>query len=311
MAVLGLVSLWLLPERLLRWDLGDAVADQLAAQPTLLDAYRQTVLKVLGGVIVGIGLYLTYRRLQQTDTTNRISEEGQVTERFSRAIEHLGSEKEAIQLGGVYALERIGRDSAKDHAAVMEVLSAFIRDVATEEANTRYEVDDDGNRKAVGPLVRTVIQAAVTVLGRREVRLGEPPINLRGVWLREYDLKGAHFEGADLIGVHFEGANLFRAHLGRALLFRARLDGADLGEANLENARLANACFDAVNLYKMRINGSQLRRAFFSEPVGPSLFVGAQIDGVRFTEGMPDPRTEAWPTFVAEHEARRSGDATA
>ena len=33
-----------------------------------------------------------------------------------------------MRIGGIYALERIARDSAKDHPTVMEVLTAFIRE---------------------------------------------------------------------------------------------------------------------------------------------------------------------------------------
>ena len=36
-------------------------------------------------------------------------------------------------IGGIYALERIARDSAKDHPTVMEVLTAFIREHSREQ----------------------------------------------------------------------------------------------------------------------------------------------------------------------------------
>jgi len=260
-AAVLIAAIWLLPDVLLRWDLGDAAGDHLAQQPTLLDAYRQTVLKVLGGVIVGVGLYFTYRRLQQTDTTNRISEEGQVTERFTRAIEQLGSEHTAIQLGGIYALERIMRDSPKDHTTVMEVLSAFIRENATEEANTLYEKDGADNRIAVGPRVQTVLQAAVTALGRRQVRPGEPRINLRGVWLREYDLRDAHLMKARLNRVHLEGTSLARAHLQGAYLGGAFLDEALLDGAHLEGANLRRAMLEGAYLRKARLQDAQLHGA--------------------------------------------------
>ena len=36
----------------------------------------------------------------------------------------------AIRLGGIYALERIARDSEKDHGPIMEVLTAYVREKA-------------------------------------------------------------------------------------------------------------------------------------------------------------------------------------
>ncbi len=33
-----------------------------------------------------------------------------------------------VRLGGIYALERIARDSPKDHWTIMEVLTAYVRE---------------------------------------------------------------------------------------------------------------------------------------------------------------------------------------
>ena len=51
-----------------------------------------------------------------------------MTDRYTKAIEQLGSDKLDVRIGGIYALERIARDSARDHPAVMEVLTTFIRE---------------------------------------------------------------------------------------------------------------------------------------------------------------------------------------
>jgi hypothetical protein len=51
-----------------------------------------------------------------------------VTDRYTKAIEQLGSDKLDVRIGGIYALERVARDSAKDHPTVIEVLKAFIRE---------------------------------------------------------------------------------------------------------------------------------------------------------------------------------------
>ena len=60
--------------------------------------------------------------------TNEITEQGQVTDRYTKAIEQLGSDKLDVRIGDIYALERVARDSPRDHPTVMEVLSAFIRE---------------------------------------------------------------------------------------------------------------------------------------------------------------------------------------
>ncbi len=55
-----------------------------------------------------------------------------MTDRYTKATEQLGSDKLDVRIGGIYALERIARDSARDHPAVMEVLAAFIREHSRE-----------------------------------------------------------------------------------------------------------------------------------------------------------------------------------
>ncbi len=49
----------------------------------------------------------------------KAAQDKQITERFTKAIELLGSENISIRLGGIYALERIAMDSLKDHFTIM------------------------------------------------------------------------------------------------------------------------------------------------------------------------------------------------
>jgi hypothetical protein len=102
---------------------------------------RATLIQGFGGAILLIGLYFTLRNLQ-------IVQEGQITERFTRAIEQLGNDQMEVRLGGIYALERIARDSARDHWPIMEILAAYLRTHARWEEEPRGQpatpcTDDD------------------------------------------------------------------------------------------------------------------------------------------------------------------------
>lgn len=88
---------------------------------------------VLGQFIVGgLNLAATESNIELSRIIAReradIDREGQITERFTRAIEQLGSGSPAIRLGGIYALERIAKDSARDHATVVHILTAYVRE---------------------------------------------------------------------------------------------------------------------------------------------------------------------------------------
>ena len=86
------------------------------ARATLLQGVPQGV----GGLLLVAGVIATWRQVQ-------VSREGQITERFTRAIDQLGSDKQDVRLGGIYALERIANDSPADRRTVAAVLAALVR----------------------------------------------------------------------------------------------------------------------------------------------------------------------------------------
>ncbi len=140
--------------------------------------------------------------------------EGQLTDRFSKAVEQLGTEDSLeVRLGGIYALERIAFDSARDHPVVMEVLSAYVREhvplpMCTSTASSERPATD--------------VQAILTVIGRRDTNRDRDSPALDGTCLTGADLGDANLTGANLTGAN---------------LINANLTGADLTGANLTGAR--------------------------------------------------------------------------
>ena len=122
--------LWKVPQ----WQVARIAGekDRLATE----SGFRQTLVQLVGGVALLGGLYFTAQTLRTSQETLRVNQktlettqQGQITERFTKAIEQLGDkERLMVRLGGIYALERIARDSESDHWAVMEVLTAFVRE---------------------------------------------------------------------------------------------------------------------------------------------------------------------------------------
>ncbi|WP_190824624.1 hypothetical protein [Saccharopolyspora pogona] len=77
-----------------------------------------TQLLTLGAVLVSLVFAIpqaitAQATLEATRSESSNLQQQQITERFSTAIEQLGSDKLQIRLGGIYALERIAHDS--DH----------------------------------------------------------------------------------------------------------------------------------------------------------------------------------------------------
>ena len=98
----------------------------------------------------------------------------------------------------------------------MEVLTAFIRE------HSREQWPPSDALPVQGGSTRPDVQAAVTVVGRRDTARD----------ILAIDLTGAHLSGADLTGAHLGGADL-----GGALLTGAHLTDADLGGAILTDVR--------------------------------------------------------------------------
>jgi uncharacterized protein YjbI with pentapeptide repeats len=223
---------------------------------TIQNGAYTTLVQALGGLILSITAYVGWRNF-------KVAEDKQVTERFSKSIEHLGSEKIDIRLGGIYALEQIAIDSSKYHWTIVEILSAFIRekypiddvDPSSNVSEEKTLEEKPQDKTKVDNKVTVDIQAALTVLGRR--RFGEDPqgkridlrkVKLPSVEIQEANLRGANLRGANLRGADLRGADLRGADLGGADLSGADLSGADLSEADLSGANLSAANLSAANL---------------------------------------------------------------
>jgi Pentapeptide repeats (8 copies) len=238
---------------------------------------RTTLLQGVGGLAVLLGAFYAYQQMQTGRGQLQVAQQGQVTERFTRAIEQLGHENLDVRLGGIYALERIARDSPADRATIGEVLTAYIR------SHAPWPPTRPGQYVATAPIeevpdlkVRAPdVQACLTVLCRGGFAPDQPQehedlldlsrvdlrrVNLLNVDLRRTILSGANLAGASLLGVDLWRAHLERANLARADIIGGSLKGAQLFDANLERTlfrdTILRAYFDGADL-----SGADLRRA--------------------------------------------------
>ena len=218
---------------------------------TARDAARGRLLTLAAGLFAVGALVYTARNFT-------LSREGQVTDRYTKAIEQLGSDKLDVRIGGIYALERVARDSARDHPTVMDVLAAFIR----EHSHEQWPPPDPPRHAGS---IRPDVQAAITVIGRRDAKRSIDQIDLDGANLTGAYLPGANLAvdlgGANLTGAVLVDANLDGAYLFRAILVDANLDGARLRRADLEGANLTGAILTGADLTNADLEGANLTGA--------------------------------------------------
>jgi uncharacterized protein YjbI with pentapeptide repeats len=254
---------------------------------------RKTMAQIFGaGALALVGLYIAWVRSKAMRDQAEVDREQQLTDLYVKAIEQLGSEKLQIRLGGIYALERIARESPKDHWPIMEVLTAFVRENAPlrEEAPATNVMEKetvaspDVSEKTILP-PPTDIQAVLTVLGRTAIDYAQDgetrSLDLRSTHLAFVDLEYAKLQrgffskanlfGADLSHASLQGAFFWEANLQGARLVNANLQGASLDEANLYGARL-----ELANLQEVSLNGAKVQGARLVE----ANLTGASLEGI-------------------------------
>jgi hypothetical protein len=240
-----------------------------------MDPLVESALISAAATFVGVGgtvavAYMGFRFSRRTLDATR---DGQIADRYTKAIGQLGSKKHDVRIGGIYALERIARDSARDHPTVMEVLTAFVREhsrIALQQSSA------DGAEAEQLP--RPDVQAALTAVGRRDSEYDIRPIDLSGAELTDAKLPlGAHLVEAKLARVNLTNMNLTRANFRDADLTDAILVDTDLTSADLRGAKLTRA----------NLTGATLSRANLT---------GADLDGARWPDGAPVP--EGWELEV-------------
>ena len=240
---------------------------------TARDTARGRLLTLGAGLLAGAALLFAARALV-------LLRRGQVADRYTKAIEQLGSSELDVRIGGIYALESVARDSARDHPTVMEVLTAFVREHSREQwpppdspratwITWRGRFRTGGRQQE--RFTRPDVQAAVTVLGRRDAKRDMQPIHLTGADLTGADLTGANLSGAnlteatvrdaDLARANLTGATLRDADLTRADLTDAALRGADLGGADLTEAILRSTDLRNTDLQATTLTRATLTRA--------------------------------------------------
>jgi len=250
--VIVCVVITVAPRFLVDFDLaGSTVPD--AERLRAVGIVRSQILTILGGVVIFFGAYATWRRIRISEAELRATREGQITDRYTRAVEQLGSPSLDVRVGGIFALERIARNSESDRGPIIEVLSAYAR------TRSPWPVVS-GPTKPIDDLTTMAtraadIQASLTVLGRIP-HVADVPVRLPAT-----DLRKARLRTADLRGALLGSSNLQMSRLTDALLVECDLGGADLRGASLARADLSRSNLCGANLREIDLSQSLMRGA--------------------------------------------------
>jgi hypothetical protein len=245
--------------------------------------FVKTIATIAGGVVLFLNFRVANRSAelaqkkleQETEKAKadaRLAEARLTMERFSKAVDMMGSDKSIhLRLGGIYALESIALDSSDDkidenYRQVLEVLTAFVRENSpypprkkVEKESTTPSQPIEQPTGAVGeqheeilPLP-TDIQAALTVLSRRKHKdtdWKQYHLNLRKTDLRRADFSKANLKEAYLNQAHLQEAYFNQANFQKATLRQTNFQDAFLYETNFQEADLSESNFQDAYLDK-------------------------------------------------------------
>jgi len=256
---LGATILWL-PEKMVAW-IGAGNDPQYAI---IVDKFRSTLSQSIGGLLFLVGLYFTARNVFAAEQTR-------LTKTFSDAITQLGSvDKDGVpvipvRLGGIYALERLSRDSPKDAYVICRILSQYVQ----VESNKWRET----LKSKVDPPTLPDIEAALIVLG----------IIARGKQLRRGE--ALRFFDAFLPNLTLSGRSLGNFHFHRTVLAGSRLDNTDCTRAGFQACDLVSCSFANSRLVKCEFNKVEGRGIILSSVQGAqSTFLACDLREAEFVD---------------------------
>ena len=278
---------------------GRRCAVLLAYAPDMDPTVTAATIGVGGTVIVALaGFWANVRNTNKaTELTLRtleITEQGQVAERYTKAIEQLGSENADVRIGGIYTLERIAKNSPDERRTIQFTLGAFVRNHA------RWPATEDQQHPTATvdehlPLMQVRapdIWAAVAVLSRRLPMKDEQPL-----YLSRVDLRGFRLDDARLPGVEMRHTNLACARLREAHLDQSDLTDADLRQADLEGTHLTGATLRSAYLQGANLSRADLRGANLSDAI---------LDNTTLTGARANDAT-IWPNGIDAERRRELG----
>lgn len=293
----GGLSVWLGP-----YLLSKSIPPQEREQ---VETYTRNIwiesLKASGGLAFVFTAYFAWRNL-------KAAEDKQITDRFSKAVEQIGSEVPAVQIGGIYCLQRLAEDSLdRDYFIVIDVLLELIREssqapqVNNIKLQQEFYAKDANNSQAqkLKPVsTNRVCQTALNSLSHlkqiqtaktQEYRLNN--INLWGADLQSLNLRSTNFSESILSQVNARAANLSNSNFRGAILCPGptpsfiEFGETDIGSTWLQDTNFRDSEFAWSNVSRVIFDGSDLQGASFDSAYGKkACFRSCNLTNANFNE---------------------------
>jgi uncharacterized protein YjbI with pentapeptide repeats len=221
--------------------------------------------------------------------------ERRITDLYTKAADQLGSDKAAVRLAGLYALERVAQDNPDQRSTIVSVLCAYLRMPYTLPGGPpTTEATADTQIEYIGRVQEREVRLAAQSILSAHLFPGNSPdrplatfwpgtsLNLTGATLIDFNLGGCHIIGGLFERARFSGVGWFKGgHFWSEAVFNKAQFEHDAG--------FYDAHFHATVWFCETQFGhiGAFRKAQFDDDVmfdcatfdGAALFDGTQFDG--------------------------------
>ncbi|MFG2236816.1 pentapeptide repeat-containing protein [Streptomyces sp. NPDC048723] len=263
------------------------------------NSIRQTLVQAAGGVALVGTLAFSGVAAVQSFATLEAQRDAQVTDRYTKAVDQLGSNEPSVRAAAIYALERISKDSSKDHNTVIQVISTFAR-----SSSPRPTLREKEGRLQKSDRPSADIDAAMIVLGHRNMRVEKSRLRLDGIYLPNANLRRLRLPGTLLHESNLSGMNaggtetdIRNIDLSGAMVICADLSWADISSYNPREGSPA----DRTNMQFVTLTGSRLIHANLQGALmGGAKLEYAHLEGadLRYAKGLKVEQLEK--TYIDE-----------
>ncbi|UWR47532.1 pentapeptide repeat-containing protein [Phaeobacter inhibens] len=279
---------------------------------------------ILVAILAGSAtIFFASIRVSTNERNTTATEQGLITDRINKAVEGLGAEKTVkqqrqdsegallygddingnpdlkkpimaevtkpnieVRIGSILALERLAKENLDFHIQIMEILCAYVREMAKNEEAKSYTATQN-----IRP--RIDIQLILTVIGRR----GRTQRNLERLYrINEtttgyrLDLSHCRLVGADISNCYFSDVDLSDSDLRYAKCRGTDFTGAILRNTIFSNAKLAKAYLDCALLIDTDIRSAEIT----STSAKGTLFLCCKLDTNNVETSFAETQEAAW-----------------